>query len=139
MPPDWSETLAGFETFLKEKGLYCQLRGSAPRSAERYGKKMLQYTNDNITIRIFPESSTGSVEIADIALPNEWYDAALLRDLFKGQGEYRLPVSEEIEILKEKWLAITNAFSGANRETTHTNLKLLRSERAKSLFPGYQQ
>jgi hypothetical protein len=138
MPSGWPETLAAFEAFLKEKGLYCQLRGPVPRSAERYGEKMLQYTNDKITVRIVSESSKGSVEIADIALPDEWYDAALLRDLFKGRVEDRLPVSEEIGIIEDNWLAITDAFSDANRETTHTDLKLLRNERAKRLFPGYQ-
>lgn len=132
MSAEWPDKFGRFEEFLSAQGLSCQRRETTPR----YGEKLAQYGNGRIAVRILSERGVWWAEVADIAgRPDEWYDAAIVRDLIKGRGEDVLPITEQMRIIEDNWSAIADAFAPANREETHKRLDILRNERAKRRFP----
>jgi hypothetical protein len=133
MEKTWPKTVVDFEDFLRGIGMACQLR--AEQSV--FGNKMLQYADAIVGVRIVSDRGVWFVEIADIASrPDEWYDAAILRDLLLGPGEDVLSLPTQIEFVEVKWQDIVSQFGAGLREETHARLAVLRKERAKRRFPG---
>ena len=132
---DWPAAIRDFEAFLQEAGLVCQRRGEDQAA---FGNKLLQYGSPNIGVRIVSDRGTWSVEIAEVVTrPDEWYDAAILRDLLVGRGEDVLSLSDQIKIIETSWPVLIERFCPAHREDTHRQLALLRKERSKRRFPEF--
>ena len=111
----------------------CQRREEQPV----FNNKVLQYGNADIGVRVVSDKGIWYIEVADVAgHPNEWYDAAILRDLLLGSGEDVLPLADQVEFVETQWPAIINRFTPAQREDTHAQLSSLRKDRAKRRFPG---
>jgi hypothetical protein len=135
MTENWPNELPTFELFLREKGLVCRRRGRIPR----YGEHLALYGDGKISVRVLSEKGQWFTEVADNAgRPEEWYDAAILRDLVQGSGEDVLSLAEQMKVIEDNWSAITNAFRPEHREHTHQHLGLLRKQRAKRRFPALE-
>lgn len=133
MDTTWPKVVADFETFLQKVGMACRRH----EDQAVFGNKILQCENANIEVRVVSDRDVWFVEVADIVTrPNEWYDAAILRDLLLGRGEDVLSLTDQVEIVETNWPAIVGHFSSAQREDTHARLALLRRERAERRFPG---
>lgn len=132
---DWPDVLPGFEQFLKKKNLVCLGRGTSPK----YGEKFALYRDGNISVRVLSERGQWFAELSDSAgSPDEWYDPAILRDLIIGPGNDVLTFSEQLRTIENNWSAILESFSPDRREETHNKLAILRHERAKRRFPGWE-
>jgi hypothetical protein len=106
--PAWPEPVAGFEEFLKGAGLTCLRRETDSES----GGKLLQYGSAIVGVRLIFDRCAWLVEVAGVgSRPDEWYDAAVLRDLLAGgQSADTLPLAQQIEFVGANWRAIVRAF-----------------------------
>jgi len=130
---DWPEALPEFEGFLKASGLDCQKRGTVPQ----YGEKLALYGNGRIAVRVWSERGRWFLDVGDTwGRPDEWYDAALIRDLVGEGGSDVLPITEQINVIRKNWPSIIEAFSVDESGQSHERLASLRNERVRRLFPG---
>jgi hypothetical protein len=98
---------------------------------------LLQYGNSRIAERIVSDRHKWYVEVAEpVTRPDEWYDAAIVRDLLVGSGEDVLSLTEQINFIQTNWAAIVDCFGPAHREDSHNRLALLRKERVRRRIPG---
>lgn len=131
----WPEGLDEFGAFLQRQGLWFQRRGVAPGS----GDVIWQYGTNAIAVRWVSGHDMGGICVADIAgWPQQWYGAAQLRDLLKGEIDDNWPhsegddgVSEQMKFVEEYWQAIVKSFSDGKRSETHEALKTQQLERGK--------
>jgi hypothetical protein len=123
----WPAPVAGFENFLNDAGLTCLRRETES------GGKLLQYGSAIIGLRLAFDGCAWLVEVAGIgSRPDEWYDAAVLRDLLAGgQSADALPLAQQIEFVRANWRAIVRAFDPIRRADTHMRLAFLRWDRVK--------
>ena len=124
--------IADFEAFLGKNGLILRRREEQPV----FSDKMILYGNLDISVRIVSDRGIWYVEVADGARPDEWYDAAIIRDLFGCHGEDVLSLADQVRIIQMNWQSIVDGFGFVNRENTHVRLDALRKARAKRRFPG---
>ncbi|MDQ2834433.1 MAG: hypothetical protein M3Y50_11925 [Acidobacteriota bacterium] len=130
---NWPRVVDDFAKFLTDAGLQFQTR----KEEAVFSNKTLQYGGQSINVRIVSEKGVWYVEIADAShQSNEWYDAAILRDLILGPGEDVLSLQSQIEIIETNWAAINSLFSPSQEKHTHPRLAILREERAKRRFPN---
>ena len=130
---DWPEALPEFEEFLKASGLDCQKRGAVPR----YGEKLALYGNGRIAVRVWSERGRWFLDVGDTwGRPDEWYDAALIRDLVSDGGDDILPIAEQIKVIQNNWPSIIEAFGPDRSGQSHERLASLRLQRVPRLFPG---
>jgi hypothetical protein len=133
MNSTWPKAVVDFEAFLRRAGLMCRCR----KEFEAFDNKLAQYDNASIGVRVECDRSIWITAVADIAArPDEWYDAAILRDLLVGLGEDVLSFPDQIRIVRMNWPLIVSCFGHARREDTHVRLAILRRERLKRLFPS---
>jgi hypothetical protein len=127
--PAWPEAVAAFEDFLKGAGLTCLRRETGPES----GGRLLQYGCAIVGVRLVFDGCAWLAEVAGVgSRPDDWYDAAALRDLLAGgQSADTLPLAEQIEFLRVNWRAIVRAFDPIRRADTHMRLAFLRWQRVK--------
>ncbi len=133
MDTAWPKEITEFEAFLDQAGLACQRR----EASEFFGDRLLQYGSAAIGVRIASDRGIWDVLVADLSgAPDEWYDAAILRDLVLGSGEGVLPLADQIDFVEGKWPAIVRCIDSVNARDSHARLGLLENERVKRPFPG---
>src|SRR5882724_1761111 len=97
----WPEVVRDFEGFLTKEGLMFQQR---LEDQAAYGNKLLQYGNADILVRIVSDLDIWYIEVAEAnTQPNEWYDAAIVRDLLIGSGEDVLSFTEQMDFIRTNW------------------------------------
>ena len=134
MSLNWPEAIRDFEAFLQEVGLVCKRR---VEDQEAFGNKLLQYGSPNIGVRIVSDRGTWSVEIAEVVTrPDEWYDAAILRDLLVGHGEDVLSLADQIKIVETNWPALVDRFSPLHQQDTHRQIARLRKGALEKALSG---
>jgi len=130
----WPEVVRDFEGFLTKEGLMFQQR---LEDQAAYGNKLLQYGNADILVRIVSDRDIWYIEVAEAnTQPNEWYDAAIVRDLLIGSGEDVLSFTEQMDFIRTNWEAIVQCFGLTRREESHNQLATLRTERVRRRIPG---
>jgi hypothetical protein len=129
---DWPKEIVDFEVFLEDAGLVCR-RCVYP---DAFGNKILDCRGSRIAARAVSDRGRWRVEVADAARPDEWYDAAILRDLLRGRGPDALSLADKLQIIEENWPAIVACFDRTRRGGTHARLAALRKERLKRILPG---
>jgi hypothetical protein len=127
--PAWPASITAFEEFLKGAGLKCLRRETDLES----GGKLLQYGSAIVGVRLIFDGRAWLVEMAGVGSRlDEWYDAAVLRDLLAGgQSADTLPLAQQIEFVGANWHAIVRAFDPIRRADAHMRLAFLRCERVK--------
>ena len=134
METTWPSAIQDFENFLREAGLVLQQKFY---DEQTFGNKLLQYGNDALAVRVVLDRNDWSVSVAEVVTkPKNWYDAALLRDLFMGPGGDAFSLAAQIEFIRTNWSGIVERFSPEHREESHTKLAQVGLERARRLFPG---
>lgn len=129
----WSSEVQEFEAFLVQQGLSRTRR----EESGSFDNKFVEYSDGRVAVRVVCEKSVWHVLVSDaVARPEEWYDAAVIRDLLGGRGKDILPLSSQIAIVETNWQAIRSRFSTKQRDDSHAQLDLLRRARVKRLFPG---
>lgn len=100
-----------------------------------FGDRLQEYASLTLAVRVVRDKGQWSIDVSDRAgRPDEWYDAALLRDLLDGGGSDVLTFPEQVAVVEHAWNDIAVRFSAERREQTHTRLAALRTERAARLF-----
>jgi hypothetical protein len=128
MKSNWPQDVLDFEAFLLSEGLACRKR----EESENFGNKFVEYSNAEFGARVVCDRGQWYADVCDSkALPKQWYDAAIIRDLLLGPGEDVLPFSEQLQIIERNWDAIRNCF---DLEGTHAKLASLKQERVKRRF-----
>jgi len=129
----WPNAVAQFEKFLVGHGL----RRTRRKETGVFENKSVEYSDGRLGVRVVCEKSVWFVEISDVAgHPEEWYDAAIIRDLLGGRGEDALPLASQIAVMESNWEAIRSLFDLARRGGTHSRLDGLRKQRVRRMFPG---
>src|SRR6266404_195984 len=116
---NWPESLASFESFLKEQGLSCEFRGTVPR----YGERLVLYNNNTIAIRVLSEKSVWFAEVSDLARPSEWYEADIIRQFVGSRDiwpmDQPIPITEQLKIIRDHWSTIIKAFDPGAAGNSH--------------------
>jgi hypothetical protein len=129
---DWPEAVADFKVFCSQAGLVCQRR----EEHASFGNKMVQYGSASVGLRVVSDRGIWFVEVADFTHhPNEWYDAAILRDLLIGPGADVLTLPDQIEFVEMSWPQILSGFGSERNIDTHERLARLRGERLRRRLP----
>lgn len=128
------QTVANLELFLKERGLICQSRkGPDPVF---FGNTCLHYRDNFICIRLASDRGFWTVNVADAARSDVWYDIGILRDFLIGHGEDILPLPDQVAFIRTNWQAVLGCFNQDQREKTHAQLSEMMVDRAKRRFPA---
>lgn len=129
---EWPKAVDDFEAFLRRQGLVRQKRVDD----EAHFGKLLQSGNAQVALRIIFDRDLWFTQLADLALPEQWYDAPLLFQLLSGRIDDRMPFPEEIRFWEENWQALMRLFEPELRQDSHTRLALLGKERVRRRIPG---
>lgn len=105
-----------------------------------FGDRLQEYANPTLALRVVRDRGQWSVDVSDReGRPDEWYDAALLRDLLEGGGGDVLTFPEQVAVVEREWTEIVVRFAPDRREETHARLAVLRRERGGRVFPGLRE
>lgn len=102
-----------------------------------FGDRLQEYASPTLAVRVVRDRGQWSIDVSDReGRPDEWYDAALLRDLLGGGGNDVLTFPEQVAVVERHWKEIAVRFGADRREETHARLAALRRERMERRFPG---
>lgn len=103
-----------------------------------FGYIVMEYSDGRVKVLIEWERSVWIITMVDIARPDIWYDAIMLRDLILGVGPTdELSLAEQVSIVKAIWQDVVNGFSPSRRDATHAQLARLRDEFDRRALPAW--
>jgi hypothetical protein len=131
----WPAALETLESFATKHGLRLDRQVQSG-----LGEKLVVYRDDTLAVRLISDRGSCVFDIAEVRTrPDDWYDAAIIRDFVEGRGDDVLSPQVQLQIIDRCWDAIHESFNEINRESSHTQISLLRKQRAKRLFPKWYQ
>jgi len=90
-----------------------------------------EYVNAQLGVRVTcggPQKQEGwRVAIADMAVPDKWYNVSSLRCLLDETQERTLPYLQRFAFVTRNWKRLLEAFSDEKRAETHRKLKQLEA------------
>lgn len=102
-----------------------------------FGDRLQEYASPSLALRVVRDKGQWSVDVSDReGRPDEWYDAALLRDILEGGGSDVLTFEEQVAVVERGWKEIAVRFAPDRRDETHARLAALRQKRSERRFPG---
>ena len=105
-----------------------------------FGDRLMEYASPTLALRLVRDKGQWSVDVSDReGRPDEWYDAALLRNLLEGEGGDVLTFAEQVTVVESRWKEIAGAFGPERRGETHARLAALRKERLQRLVPDLRE
>jgi hypothetical protein len=129
----WPPAITEFERFLFSVGLQLERRDVEAA----FGNKLLLYVGERLTVRVVSDRGIWFIEVTNAkGGAGNWYDAAIIRDLFGSEGEAILSLEQQISFIEDNWLGINNCFGPSAWQQTSARLSFLREERTKRRIPG---
>lgn len=128
-----STAFAQWEAALEARGF----RRVETATDAAFGNEMVVLARQDLRLRYVRDRGQGSVDLASPEAPEEWFDAAIVMEMF-GRLSAKQPTSVEQQMttLFEALEDVARAFREENFRVTRRRLETLENERVRSLFGG---
>ena len=98
---------------------------------------LYEVLGQHLIVRLINDRGLASLEVAPSSHPKECWDVELIAGLFQaapGRGVRRLNLEEQASLLRTRWEALNDCFTGARYQFTRKRLEELGHQRAAALF-----
>jgi hypothetical protein len=107
----------------------------AVSESDSFDNRFVIMARPDLRLRYVRDRSQGGIEVAAPGAPDEWFDAAVVLEMF-GKLSSKEPTTMEQEMLQlvQSFDAIGTAFHKRNWQSTRRRLKAIEAGRARALF-----